>query len=244
VTRECGLRHLARHQAQTKSRRQCFEASPRHRGESNHVHHRSLSAVQSTWASHVTPVTASPARCVVISLKLIKESARLMMKKVLWILLLAFMAVQFIPVSKTNPAVSPSQTLYATHSVPPNIQSILDRSCRDCHSNETVWPWYSQVAPASWLVSHDVKEARKEVNLSLWGTYNDKRKKRKLEEMCEQVREGDMPDSTYTLIHRNARLTPEERAAICAWTDALGKSLPSTESASSQSTVPSSQQPH
>jgi hypothetical protein len=82
------------------------------------------------------------------------------------------------------------------------------------------------------------------VNLSLWGTYNDKRKKRKLEEMCEQVREGEMPDSKYTLIHRNARLTPGDRAAICAWTDALSKSLPATESASSESPVPPGNQPH
>jgi uncharacterized membrane protein len=173
-----------------------------------------------------------------------KEPARLMMKRIIWILLLLFIAVQFIPVNKTNPPVTPAQTLYAAHSVPPNIQSILERSCRDCHSNETVWPWYSHVAPASWLVAHDVKQARKEVNLSLWETYNDKRKKRKLEEMCEQVREGEMPDSKYTLIHRNARLTPEDRAAICAWTDALSKSLAATESASSESAVPSGNRPH
>jgi Haem-binding domain len=165
------------------------------------------------------------------------------MKPVMWILLVVIIAAQFVPVSKTNPAINPSQSLYATQSVPPNVRAVLDRSCRDCHSNETVWPWYSRVAPVSWLVSHDVKEARGEVNFSVWGTYNDKKRKRKLEEICEQIRKGDMPDSKYALIHRKARLTPDDRSLLCTWTEAAGKNIPSTESASSGSQMPQAQPP-
>jgi hypothetical protein len=128
-------------------------------------------------------------------------------------------AIQFVPIDRRNPPVIVSQTIYATTSVPPNIRAIVDRSCKDCHSNETRWPWYSYVAPASWLVSNDVHEARRKMNFSEWGTYSQNKKAHELEEICNELLDGSMPDSKYTFIHRTARLTQPDREAVCQWID-------------------------
>jgi len=124
---------------------------------------------------------------------------------------------QFFPVDRTNPPVDPSKTIYATGIVPAHEHSILQRSCADCHSNETHWPWYSHVAPASWLVASDVHGARYKMNLSEWRIYTDRQKQDKLDGICEMVSGGDMPPMQYTLIHRNAVLTQQDRDTLCQW---------------------------
>ena len=129
------------------------------------------------------------------------------------------LATQFIPLNRSNPSVDPSQTIYATLPVPAKVKAVFERSCKNCHSDETAWPWYSYVAPVSWVLAHDVHQARKMMNLSEWGSYSAKRKEDRLEEICEQVTNGDMPDRKYAIFHRSARLTPEEREAVCQWTD-------------------------
>jgi hypothetical protein len=93
------------------------------------------------------------------------------------------------------------------------VESILRRSCYDCHSNQTRWPWYSNVAPASWLVVKDVNEGREEMNFSNW-----KDPKGELRaEICEKVREGEMPLAIYVPLHAEARLTAEDERTLCAW---------------------------
>ena len=129
------------------------------------------------------------------------------------------LAIQLVPVKRDNPAVDPSKTIYASQPVPTDVKAVFERSCKNCHSNQTAWPWYSYVAPASWVVAHDVHQARKTMNLSEWGSYSAQRKEDKLEEICEQLTNGDMPDRKYAIFHRNARITPEERAVVCQWTD-------------------------
>ncbi len=121
--------------------------------------------------------------------------------------------------SRINPSVDPSRTIYASLPVPADVRAVFDRSCRNCHSNETAWPWYSYIAPVSWVVAHDVHHARKMMNLSEWGGYSAQRKEDRLEEICEQVTNGDMPDRKYAVFHREARVTPPERDAICQWTE-------------------------
>jgi len=127
--------------------------------------------------------------------------------------------MQFIPVDRTNPSVDPSHTIYATLELPPGVKVVFERSCRDCHSNETAWPWYSHVAPVSWVMAHDVHRARQKMNLSEWGSYTAQEKEDRLEEICEQVMNGDMPDRKYAIFHREARITRQEREAVCQWTD-------------------------
>ncbi len=103
--------------------------------------------------------------------------------------------------------------------MPADVKAVFERSCKNCHSNETSWPWYSYVAPISWVVAHDVHQARKAMNLSEWGSYSSNKKTDKLEEICEQLTNGDMPDRKYALIHRQARPTARERDVVCQWTD-------------------------
>jgi len=148
-----------------------------------------------------------------------KSRLRLRLKRILIATTLLLLAIQFIPVTRSNPSVDPSRTIYASLPVPADVKAVLDRSCKNCHSNETAWPWYSYVAPASWMVAHDVHHARKIMNFSEWGSYSAERKEDRLEEICEQVTNGEMPDRKYKIFHREARVTPRERDAICQWTD-------------------------
>ncbi len=129
------------------------------------------------------------------------------------------LAIQAVPVNRSNPIADPSHSIYATQAVPREVKAVFERSCRNCHSNETAWPWYSYVAPVSWVVARDVHQARKKMNFSEWGGYPAQRKEDRLEEICEQVTNGDMPDRKYAIFHRSARITPQEREAICQWTD-------------------------
>jgi hypothetical protein len=115
--------------------------------------------------------------------------------------------------------VDPSRTIYATLATPAEVKAVFECSCKNCHSNETAWPWYSYVAPVSWVVAHDVQRARKMLNLSEWGTYSAQRREDKLEEICEQVTKGEMPDRKYVIFHREARVTPQEREVVCQWTE-------------------------
>jgi cytochrome c551/c552 len=101
---------------------------------------------------------------------------------------------------------------------PPEVAAILRRACYDCHSNETVWPWYAGVAPVSWLLAHDVQEGRAELNFSTWDTYDAARRKKKLKETAEEVAEGEMPPWLYVLMHPDARLDATARERLRAWT--------------------------
>jgi hypothetical protein len=130
-------------------------------------------------------------------------------------LFVVLVAIQFVPVERTNPPVK------SAISAPAPVQAILRRSCWDCHSNETHWPWYAYVAPVSWLVADDVKHGRKELNLSEWGDYSPAKRTSKADSMAEQVESGDMPLPKYVRIHHDARLSPEDIKALRAWADTL-----------------------
>jgi hypothetical protein len=124
------------------------------------------------------------------------------------------LAIQLVPVSRTNPPVT------ATVAAPPEVLGLLRRACFDCHSHETVWAApQAYVAPASWLVAHDVKEARKHLDFSAWDRV-DQRKVAKA--LPGEVGEGDMPPWYYLIAHPGARLSDAERATLAAWARGLG----------------------
>ena len=138
-----------------------------------------------------------------------------------WLVVLiavAFIGIQFVRPARTNPAVDQSQMMQTRLQVPPHVASILDRSCQDCHSNSTRWPWYSNVAPASWFLIDHVNEGRQHLNFSEWGSLDKRRADKRLEEMCEQVEDKLMPLESYTWIHRSAKLSDADIKAICDWT--------------------------
>jgi hypothetical protein len=145
------------------------------------------------------------------------------MKKVLkWIfgaVVVTFVLLQFTNPARTNPPVMAGHDFMATHALPPKIAAILRVFCYDCHSHETKWPWYSHVAPVSWLVAGDVKEGRRHLNFSEWPVDDQDRAARWLENISEQVGYKEMPPIQYTLIHADARLTAAEREQLIQWSD-------------------------
>lgn len=147
-------------------------------------------------------------------------------KHILLAVILVLVTAQLIPLSRENPPVTLAQTIYSVHPMPATVHSILERSCNDCHSNETRWPWYSHVAPVSWLVVHDVQAGRRHINFSQWAAYPDKKKVDRLEQICDQVTNGDMPDGWYAFVHRNSRLTQDQREAVCEWAETARAALP------------------
>ena len=140
-----------------------------------------------------------------------------------WLVVLigvVLIAIQFVRPARTNPAVDQTQMMQSHLQVPPHVAAILDRSCHDCHSNATRWPWYSNVAPASWFLIDHVNEGRQHLNFSEWGKLDKRRADKRLEEMCEQVQDKLMPIESYTWIHRSAKLSDADIKAICDWTEA------------------------
>jgi len=120
---------------------------------------------------------------------------------------------QLVPVQPTNPPAK------GDVSAPPRIEVTLRRACYDCHSNVTRWPWYSRVAPISWLVVHYVELGRKQINFSEWGEYYPATRKRKLQWTERALGQEAMPPWSYRIVHPDARLTGEDRAALERWID-------------------------
>ncbi len=146
------------------------------------------------------------------------------MKRILKIVVIvfvgAFIAAQFFRPDRTNPPIVQVETLEATTDVPDNVAQILKRSCKDCHSNQTIYPWYSNLTPFSWLLKNHIDEGRAELNFSVWNTYDAKKKSRKLDEICDQVSSGEMPHSQYLWIHRDAILSDDDKKLLCDWEQA------------------------
>jgi len=129
--------------------------------------------------------------------------------KVLLGVVIALVAIQFYPVERGNPP-----TRFEVDA-PPMVMEVLRDACYDCHSSETHWPWYGYVAPVSWLIAHDVKEARDHFSFSDWSSVENEA--HLLEEIREEVESGGMPPAMYTLMHGKARLSDEQRLLIRGW---------------------------
>jgi hypothetical protein len=136
--------------------------------------------------------------------------------------------MQLVRPDRTNPRIDPAQDIVGRPALPQDVQAILERSCFDCHSNRTRWPWYSQVAPASWLVVSDVNEARRHVNFSEWEGYKAGRRVAKLESLIDEVDNGTMPPQTYLVMHGDATLSPAEKDRVVGWAETLSDSLGGT----------------
>ena len=140
------------------------------------------------------------------------------LKRLAIALLLVLVAIQILQPARTNPQIDPRREILANLAVDPAVASVFQRSCNDCHSHRTVWPWYSHVAPVSWLVVADVSQGRKVLNLSEWTAYRPEEQQKQLSEICKEVSEGEMPGLSYTLMHRHAKLSTDDVTAICRWT--------------------------
>jgi len=136
------------------------------------------------------------------------------------VLILALIIIQFIPVTKTNPPVT------GDFDGPADVKETLRQSCYDCHSNETVWPWYSHIAPVSWLVASDVNEGRHHVNFSEWGGYSALKRAKAAEEIGDEVSAGEMPPSMFLIMHSSAKLDEHDKTVILDWVKQQSGEIP------------------
>lgn len=134
-------------------------------------------------------------------------------KTALVVLVALLLAIQLVPIRRDNPPItSPIKP-------PKAIDTTLRRACFDCHSHETVWPWYSYVAPVSWMVAYDVHEGRRHLDFSTWTEYPIALKRKKLAGISELVQEREMPLWYYLPMHHDAQLSDEDVSALAMWAD-------------------------
>jgi hypothetical protein len=140
-----------------------------------------------------------------------------LLKRIVLGLAVVFAGMQLFRPDRTNPPINAAQSIQAAATVPPEVGAVLRRSCFDCHSSETRWPWYSGVAPMAFGVVDHVTEGRAQFNFSDWGAYPARKRIAILEKMCEEVREGKMPLKEYLWLHRDATLSEADWKSVCDW---------------------------
>jgi hypothetical protein len=150
---------------------------------------------------------------------------RRMLKKILLALGVLLLLIQFYPRAKKNSNPSMLSDITRVHLLPDSVQQILKTSCYDCHSNNSVYPWYAYIQPVSWWLNDHIIEGKKELNFSEFANYSLARQYRKLEEISKEVKEDEMPLSSYTIIHRYAKLSTGQKLLLSNWTINLRDSM-------------------
>ena len=137
------------------------------------------------------------------------------------ILLVAFLGIQFIPRKENQSDYTSKSDFTRVYEVPENIKVLLQNSCYDCHSNNTNYPWYHKIQPAAMYLDKHIEEGKEELNLSEFGKYSSRRQLSKLRSMSSQIKDGEMPLKSYTLIHQSAKLSDKEKEELIVWLDSL-----------------------
>lgn len=141
-----------------------------------------------------------------------------MTRKILFVLLLLFIAAQLIPRPEKNVSAAVSaHDISTVFTLPDNVQSILKKSCNDCHSNNTHYPWYARIQPVAWWLGEHIEDGKKHLDFSEFGSYSLRKQYHKLEEVEEEVLGGGMPLGSYTFIHTKSKLSPEEKDLLVRW---------------------------
>lgn len=144
-----------------------------------------------------------------------------MKKKILLTLLAIFIIIQFIRPARNSSNEVPATDITKLYAVPADVQQVLKVSCNDCHSNNTVYPWYTNIQPVGWWLQHHVNEGKGHLDFSKFGTYPPKRQHHKLEEVAEQVEGDHMPLNSYLWIHKDAKLSADQKALLIKWANDL-----------------------
>jgi len=139
---------------------------------------------------------------------------KVMLKKIGLGLFAIFVIIQFFRIDKENPEVVPRKDFITQETPPESVQTMLKNACYDCHSNETKYPWYSNVAPISWWLADHIEEGREELNFSEWADYPLKKQIHKMEECWEMLEEGEMPLESYLITHSEAELTSDQKEML------------------------------
>ena len=146
------------------------------------------------------------------------------LKKILLVLLLVFIAMQFIRPAR-NIAQIGQADIANRLMVPGSVEGILKTSCYDCHSNKTCYPWYANIQPMGWVLANHIKDGKDDLNFNEFGTYTKRRQLSKLKAIGSSVKEGTMPLPSYTLLHQDAILSKEEKTLVTDWATKTRDSL-------------------
>ena len=125
--------------------------------------------------------------------------------------------MQFVRPAQFNPRTDPAIAFETSAKPTRKLAAIIQRACNDCHSNQTVWPWYNQIAPGSWLIARDVKKGRLHLNFSEWGRLGPEEAEDRIGEICQEVQGHSMPPRQYTLLHPSAKLSKDDIATLCSF---------------------------
>ncbi len=147
------------------------------------------------------------------------------LKIIAWIALIAFAIIQLFPTDKNESYATPETDFMLVNKVSSKIESQLKVSCYDCHSNNTAYPWYSKIQPAAWFLDDHIKEGKAELNFNEWNNYSNRRKKSKLRSIIKQIESGEMPMDSYTLIHKDAIFSKEEKETVLNYIKTLKDDL-------------------
>jgi hypothetical protein len=147
------------------------------------------------------------------------------LKRILLVMVVLLIIIQFFRPERNNIKVIPANEITAAVAVPDDVLEILQNSCYDCHSNNTRYPWYVNIQPAGWFMSGHIKEGKRGLNFSEFATYSPRRQYRRLNDIIENVNDGEMPLPSYLLIHTDAILSPGQKENIVAWANAAIESM-------------------
>lgn len=142
-------------------------------------------------------------------------------KKISLVIIVLLVIAQFFRIDKSTKAHDAGKDFISMTIAPDEIAIMLKTSCYDCHSNQPVYPWYTNIAPVSWWIKHHINEGSHHLNFSEWGTYSSRKQDHKLEECVEMVEENEMPMSSYTLMHGNAKLSEQQKKQLTDWFNSL-----------------------
>ena len=146
-------------------------------------------------------------------------------KKILLALLIVFIAIQFIqPAQNISGQVLPAD-ITKTVTIPDNVLNIFKNACYDCHSNNTRYPWYVNIQPMGWMMVKHIRDGKAELNFSEFGSYTSRRQISKLKGIANQIKDDEMPLSSYTIMHTDAKLSPENKKLIIDWASNTKDSL-------------------
>jgi hypothetical protein len=142
-------------------------------------------------------------------------------RKILFALLMVFIFIQFFRPEKNESTAQTPNDIFAHYEAPENTKQLIHTACYDCHSNNTVYPWYAEIQPVAWWLADHVNEGKSELNFSEFATYTPKKGDHKLEEVVEMIKEKEMPLKSYTLIHGDANLSDAQREELSKWAEEL-----------------------
>jgi hypothetical protein len=140
------------------------------------------------------------------------------------VVVLMLILIQFIPRDLNDGGLNPDNNLDHVYAVPANVEAILKKSCNDCHSNHTNYPWYAQLQPFRYLLDGHIRNGKAELNFNEFGTYSARKQRSKLRAIAESLEEGSMPLSSYTFIHRDAVLSKADKATLSNWVKLISDS--------------------